>query len=482
MQEVQTPTVLPDILPTPPVSPSTASAAPTPLTALAATTAGTAQRPTSAASLSTAAGQAPAPPFILGQPALQPAFGAPVPTIVSNALVPASGAAAVTPETDDARQLPAAGLGGGSAAGDVSPCSSDFKLSARSQLSGNRSEAISPGSLAPPPSKSASASSAIAAAARANAAAANAIAECGALANRSFSGAFGQLPGQLPGQPAGARLGEPLSNSVRTFTVPANNPPAQYPPAPQPGAAAASYQPLNGAMTNSLARASSNAPMMSGAFSAGRPGQLPAGQANAMSASSAASSSLPMTQQQQRLNGTAFMTAMQQSSPGVNPALGNFSSTASDPYKGFPPTSLSLGGLSQHNTASSAFASGPSPQPFLNPNFRLPSGPAPFRLSSKSSLGSASGNPSFVPSSSANPGPSGHPVGPGSQFPALGHSSAAPGPALTKPAGSQAPGNPLSRSYSPQGLRTTALDSGDQTISDVASQVKLAQCIHAFDL
>ena len=451
-----------DTLPTPPVSPSAAPPSCTPLTAPAASTAATAEHPSLDPFQHAGAGQALLQPFALDNSVSHPAMTAPGFATLSTAPAPIPGASTVMPGVDISRPPQTASPGTGSAAGIVSSGvsvlgsprarSSDLKLNSRSQQATSRAEASSAGTgLAP--SRSASASSAIAAAARANAAAANAIAESGALANGTFPKASGQFQG--------SRMGDSFGSAVRTFTVPANNPPAQC--ASGPVAPAGSHEHLTGSHANGYAGAASNGPPLSGVFSNSRSGPLAAGQVNAVSASQAASMSMS---QQQRLSGTAFMTAMQQATP-ANPIPGTCNGTAassSQTAAGFPNNSHNVG-LGQQPAANLAFGPGQNPQPFLNPNFRLPSGPAPFKSSSNPSLRGASLpgssiNPSFVPSSSAlNPVPSGNPA-------ALG---------------SQPQGYPLSSNYKPQGLRAAALESANQAISPAASQVKaLHPSIHPF--
>jgi len=128
-------------------------------------------------------------------------------------------------------------------------------------------------------------------------------------------------------------------------------------------------------------------------------------------------------------------------------------------------------------------------QPFLNPNFNLPSGPAPFRNSSNpSSRAGIFANPTFVPSSSAaNPNTvpgfaagsnpmyprSSMPLAPGSHFSGPGLSISVPNPSSSKPLGPQPSGNPLSPSYRPQGLHATASETGTvyQSLGQGSSQV-----------
>ncbi|KAL0017920.1 hypothetical protein WJX77_000340 [Trebouxia sp. C0004] len=115
-------------------------------------------------------------------------------------------------------------------------------------------------------------------------------------------------------------------------------------------------------------------------------------------------------------------------------------------------------------------------QPFLNPNFNLPSAPAPFRNSSNpSSRAGIPANPSYVPSSSAtNPNTlpgfaagsnpmyarSSTPLAPGSHFSGPALSTSVPKPSSSKSLGPQPSGNPLSPSYRPQGLHATAPETG----------------------
>ena len=359
--------------------------------------------------------------------------------------------------------------GVGSAAGLTAPRarSSDLKLNSRAQQAGSRSEPISTGSGAAP-SRTASALTAIAAAARANAAAANAIAESGALANSSFPGASGQLPGP--------RVGEGFGSVVRTFTVPAN-PLPQAASGPVPATATGSHNFLQGAGSSGHAGASANGPLMSGGLPASRSGPLAAGQASAISASQAAS--MPMSQQQ-RLNGTAFMTAMQQSTPAssVQGTFHGTSASAAQAAAGLPNSSHAQSVPGQQPAAFLGPAQ--NPQAFLNPNFRLPSGPASFKASSNPSPRGpsppgASANPSFVSSSSAL-----NPAAPRQHYAASGLSNSSPDPIITKLAGPHvAPGNPLSPSYKPQGLLHAAPGPGNQAISPTASQVRQHLCIHS---
>ena len=342
--------------------------------------------------------------------------------------------------------------------------SSDLKLNSRAQQAGSRSEAISSGNGAAL-SRTASASTAIAAAARANAAAANAIAESGALANSTFPGASGQLPGP--------RMGERSGGAVRSFTVPANTALTQGSSGPIAAAATGSQKHLQGAGANGYAGASANGPLLSGVISSSRPGPLAAGQASAMSASLPAS--MPMNQQQ-RLNGSAFMTAVQQSDPASS-AEGTFPGAAASTAQ----TAAGLPNQSESGQQPAAHLSpGQNPQAFTNPTFRLPSGPASFKASSipnPSSKGinllGSSVNPSFVSASSAlNTGSSGNPAAPRQYYSASGLSNSSPNPIITKPAGPHvASSKPLSPSYKPQGLHAAALESGNQAISPAGSQV-----------
>ena len=459
-----------DSLPTPPASPF-ATTPPTPLTAQAEATA---QPATSGGVQQVGAGQGHSQSFSLSHAAPHLNLGASVLVRgLSGASAPVPDETSVLAEALRAREVASASLGSDPAADMLSPRarSSDFKLSARSQTPGSRSETTSAGSV-PAASKSASASSAIAAAARANAAAANAIAESGALAGRSFSGV------------SGPRYNESTGNAVRTFTVPANHTSAQYASSSPAGTTAASYKRFSSAMASSLTGASVTGPIMAGAFSAGRAGLLAAGQASVMPTSAAAASSLPMTQQQ-RLNGAAFMTAMQQPFSSLHAAHGSFHGTAAGAQTatGAPNTNFNMAGLSQHAAANPTLGSGQGLPPSLNPNFRLPSGPAPFKPSLNPSHRAGPMNPNFVPSSASDAAPSGNLTGPGSHYSALGLASALPSPILTKPAGDEAPGNPLSPSYQLQGLHATALEPGTQAVSPAASQVRqhrqAAMCSHA---
>ena len=459
--------VQPEPLPTPPASPSVASPSFTPLTAQAASTAATAKR----SSLDAGAGQALFRPFALDS-STRPVISSPVPGTLPSALAPIPAASTVTTEAEKSRPLLSVDPSTVTTAGVTSPRarSSDLKLNSRAQQAGSRSEAISTGSGAAP-SRTASASTAIAAAARANAAAANAIAESGALANNSFPAASGPLPGP--------RMVEGFGSGVRTFTVPAN-PLAQGVSGPLAAAATGSQKPLQGAGSNGHPGPPANGPLLSGVFPAGRPGPLAAGQASAVSASRHTHvPGMPMSQQQ-RLNGTAFMTAMQQSTPASS-FQGTFHGTAAS-------AAQTAAGLPNNNQPQSEPGQQPAaylspaqnPQAFPNPNFRLPSGPVSFEASSNpslrgTSLPGSSVNPSFVSSSSAlNPGPHGNPAASRQHYAASGLSNPSPNPIITKPAGPHvAPGNPLSPSYKP--------DSGNKATSPTASQVRQHFCIRSIN-
>ena len=453
-------------LPTPHASPTAATPSFTPLTAQ---TASIAER----SSLDAGAGQALFQPWALDSSS-HPVTTAPGPATLASSLAPIPAALNVATDTQKGRPpltvspSTATTAGVSSAAGVTSPRarSSELKLNSRTQQAGGRSEAISSGSGAVP-SRTASASTAIAAAARANAAAANAIAESGALANGSFPGASGQLPDP--------RMGEGFGNVVRSFTVPANNPPAHGASGPLSAAATASQKHLQGAGPNGYAGNSANGPLLSGAFATSRSGPLAAGQASAMSASQPASMAM---MQQQRLNGTAFMTAMQQSAPASSiqgPFHGVAASTA--------PTAAALPN-SSHNKSESGqqpaayLGPGQKSQAFSNLNFRLPAGPASFMATLNpspggTSLPGSSVDPNFVSTSSTlNPGPPGNPAAPRQHYSASGLSNSSPNPIITKPAGPHvASGNPVSPSYQPQGLHAAALESGNQAISPAAPQV-----------
>ena len=451
-------------LPTPSASPTAATPSFTPLTAQAASIA-------ERSSLDAGAGQALFQPWALDSSS-RPVTTAPGPATLASSLAPIPSALNVTTDAQKGRPpltvspSTATTAGVSSAAGVTSPRarSSELKLNSRTQQAGSRSEAISSGSGAVP-SRTGSASTAIAAAARANAAAANAIAESGALANGSFPGASGQLPGP--------RMGEGFGSVARSFTVPANNPPAHGASGPLSAAATASQKHLLGAGPNGYAGNSANGPLLSGAFATSRSGPLAAGQASAMSASQPAS--MPMIQQQ-RLNGTAFMTAMQQSAPASSiqgPFHGVAASTA--------PTAAALRN-SSHNKSESGqqpaayLGPGQKSQAFSNPNFTLPSGPPSFSSNPSpggTSLPGSSVNPNFVSTSSTlNPGPPGNPAAPRQHYSTSGLSNSSPNPIITKPAGPHvATGNPVSPSYQPQGLRAAALESGNQAISPAAPQV-----------
>ena len=453
-----------DPLPTPPASPAAAAPSFTPLTAQAASIAATAER----SSLNAGAGQVLVRPFALDSSSRLDK-SAPVTATLPNTLAPIPAATTVATEAEKSRPLLTARPSTATTAGVTSPRarSSDLKLNSRPQQAGSRSEPIGSGGGAAP-SRTASASTAIAAAARANAAAANAIAESGALANSSFPVASGQLPGS-----------KGFSGAVRTFTVPANTSLPQGTSETSAAAATGSQKHLQGAGGTGYAGASAYGPLLPGVFSASRSGPLAAGQANAMSASQTAS--VPMSQQQ-RLNGTAFMTAMQQSIPASS-VQGTFHGTAASTVQAaadLPNNSHNQSDLGQQPAAH--LGPGQNSRALPNPNFRLPCGPASFKASSNPSprgpsLPGSLVNPSFGSASSAlNPGASGTPAALGEHHLAPGLSSSSPSPVIIQSAGLHVtPSKPLSPSYRPQGLRAAALESGHQAISPAASQVTALQ-------
>ena len=326
---------------------------------------------------------------------------------------------------------------------------------------GRRPEAASATAGLVLPTKSMTASSAIAAAARANAAAASAIAESGSSLGRPSSG-FAHDDGRH-------------ASGVMHPTPPANSPAGQLPTAP--AASKAGAIPAGMAGTGSA-----------------RTGSSGAEQHQAPSASQAASQAMFMTQQQQRLNGTAMMTAMHQSGSGLTSAQGNTEAAqAAAPQAASGPLRLSNPSMpapAQQIADSSRYGSMQGSGPFLNPNFALPSGPAPFRSSSNpSSRAGPPANPnSYVPSSSAaNPNSmlgfaagsnpmyprSSMPLAPGSHFSGPGLSISVPNPSSSKSLVPQPSGNPLSPSYRPQGLHATASETGTvyQSLGQGSSQV-----------
>ncbi len=316
---------------------------------------------------------------------------------------------------------------------------------------GRRPEAANASAGLVLPTKSMTASSAIAAAARANAAAASAIAESGSSLGRPSSGFAHE-----DNRHASAGAMHP--------TPPANSPAGQMLTAP--AASKGGAVPAGMAGTGS-ARAGSSA----------------AEQHQALSASQAASQAMFMSQQQQRLNGMAMMTAMHQSCPGTTSAQGNTEAAqaaapasaqaASGPLRLSNP---SMPAPEQQIADNPRYGSMQGSRPFLNPNFNLPSGPAPFRNSSNpSSRAGMPANASFAPSSSSvNPNAmpgfaagsnpmyprSSMPLAPGSHFSGPGLSISVPNPSSSKPLGPQPSGNPLSPSYRPQGLHATAPETG----------------------
>ncbi len=326
---------------------------------------------------------------------------------------------------------------------------------------GRRPEAANAAAGLVLPTKSMTASSAIAAAARANAAAANAIAESGSSLGRSSSG-FAHDDGRHAS--AGGMHPTPRANS----------PAGQLPTASIAGAV-----PVGMAGTGSVRAGSSGAEHL-----------------QAPSASQAASQAMFMTQQQQRLNGTAMMTAMHQSCPGMTSAQGSTeaaqaatsasSQAASGPLRLSNP---SMPAPAQQHADSSRYGSMQGSGPFLNPNFNLPSGPVPFRNSSNPSSragtpasasfapSSSAANPNTVPGFAASSNPmyprSSMPLAPGSHFSGPGLSISVPNPSSSKPLGPQPSGNPLSPSYRPQGLHATAPETGIayQSLGQSSSQV-----------
>ena len=315
------------------------------------------------------------------------------------------------------------------------------------------------------PTKSMTASSAIAAAARANAAAASAIAESGSSLGRGSSG-FAHNDGRH------------ASAGVMHPTPPANISAGQLPTAP------AAFK--TGAVPVS----------MTGTGSA-RAGSSGAEKHQALSASQAASQAMFLTQQQQRLNGMAMMTAMHQSCPGMTSAQGSTEAAqaaapasaqaASGPLQLSNP---SMPAPAQQIADNPRYGSMQGSQPFLNPNFNLPSGPAPFRNSSNPSFRAGIfANPTFFPSSSAaNPNTmpglaagsnpmyprgSSMPLAPGSHFSGPGLSISVPNPSSSKSLGPQPSGNPLSPSYRPQGLHATGPETSIayQSLGQGTSQV-----------
>ena len=329
---------------------------------------------------------------------------------------------------------------------------------------GRRPEAANASAGLVLPTKSMTASSAIAAAARANAAAASAIAESGSSLGRTSS-AFAH--NDTRHSSAGAMHLTPLANS----------PAGQLPTAP----AALKAEAVPGSMAG---------------IGSARAGLSGAEQHQALSASQAASQAMFMTQQQQRLNGMAMMTAMHQSCPSMTFAQG---STEAAQAAAPPSTQAVSGPLRLSNPSMPApaqqiadnprYGSMQGSRPFLNPNFNLPSGPAPFRNSSNpNSKAGLPANVSFAPSSSAanhntspefaagsnpmRPGSS-MPLAPGSHFSGPGLSISVPNPSSSKPLGSQPSGNPLSPSYRPQGLYATAPETSVtyQSLGQGTSQV-----------
>lgn len=437
----------PDPLDTPPASPSAAPAAPTPLTAQG--TAATAERPSANASQHAGTGQKGFQPLPLDTSPSHPAT-APMLEPLSAPPLPIPVGSTVMLDAGDSRQGLRHSRGTVSASAVVPSQArfSDVKTSSGPQQvpGGGEPTGVHSGAGA---SKSASAT-AIAAAERANAAAASAIAESGALANSNRPGAPGQFV-------AGLRVGVASGSGVRTFTVSANPPLAQRPSGPLTTAATASHTHPNGALSNGYAGTSTNGPVLSGAT---RPGPLAAGQGSVMLPATHAASIMA---QQQRLNGTAFMTAMQQSNP-MSSIQGTFSGTAAvsaaQAVAGLPNPIHNLAGLGQQPAASLSSGSGQNLQPFPNPNLRL-SGPAPFEASSHNpSFTGATVKPSFVPSSSSitNPHTSGNPPASGAPYSALGLSNSLPSPIVTQLAGPQAAGP----TYKSQGLHAAALESGNQ--------------------
>lgn len=323
---------------------------------------------------------------------------------------------------------------------------------------GRRPEAANAAAGSVLPTKSMTASSAIAAAARANAAAANAIAESGSSLGRSSSGFAHE-----DSRHASAGAMHP--------TPPANSPAGQLPTAP--AALKAGAVPVGMAGTGSA-----------------RAGSSGAEQHQALSASQAASQAMFTTQQQQRLNGTAMMTAMHQACPGnteaAQAAAPASAQAASGPLRLSNP---SMPAPAQQIADNLRYGSMQGSGPFLNPNFNLPAGPAPFRNSSNpSSRAGTPANPSYVPSASAaNPNTtpgfaagsnpmyprSSMPLAPGSHFSGPGLSISVPNPSSSKPLGPQPSGNPLSPSYRPQGLHATAPETGIayQSLGQGSSQV-----------
>lgn len=387
------------------------------------------------------------------------------------------------PGTSTVRSLATATAGGGGGTKQLAgvsalnhPRATSLPSASQAVTTGRKHEAASAGAAAPAspalasPSKPATASSVIAAAARANAAAASAIADSGALGNFSSGFAHGDR----------SKANEVTPGNMRPIT------PANSPSGPVPSAAAAAP-----AASPKASKTGVNPVSASGAVSTGKSGPLGTGQPPSLSASQAA-----FMTQQQRLNGMAMMTAMQQSLPGSNAAQANVGAAqaaAQAPAQAVASalrqngnSNLSTQGQYSNASANPRFGS----QPFLNPNFSLPSGSAPFRAPSNPSLRSAgpfnagaSVNPTFVPSSSAlNPSrssngslqPSGNSVYPGgSNIPSpSGLSISLPSPSSSKPSGSQSLGNPLSPSYKAQGLHGAAPETSTshQNIGQSTSQ------------
>ena len=325
---------------------------------------------------------------------------------------------------------------------------------------GRRPEAANASAGLVLPTKSMTASSAIAAAARANAAAASAIAESGSSLGRTSSAC---AHNDTRHASAGAMHPTPLANS----------PAGQLPTAP--AALKAEAVPVS----------------MAGIGSA-RAGLSGAEQYQALSASQA----MFMTQQQQRLNGMAMMTAMHQSCPSMTFAQGSTEAAqaaalpSAQAVSGpLPLSNPSMPALSRQIADNPRYGSMQGSRPFLNPNFNLPSGPAPFRNSSNpNSKAGLPANASFAPSSSAanhntspgfaagsnpmRPGSS-MPLAPGSHFSGPGLTISVPNPSSSKPLGSQPSGNPLSPSYRPQGLYATAPETSVayQSLGQGTSQV-----------
>lgn len=329
---------------------------------------------------------------------------------------------------------------------------------------GRRPEAANASAGLVLPTRSMTASSAIAAAARANAAAASAIAESGSSLGRLSSG-FAHEDSRH------------ASAGAKHPTPPANSPAGQLPTAP--AASKGGAAPVGDTGTCSAPAGSSGAE-----------------QHQALSASQAASQAMYMTQQQQQLNGMAMMTAMHQSCPGTTSAQGDteaaHAAAPSSAQAALGPLRLSNPSMpapAQQIADNPRYGSMQGSRPFLNPNFNLPSGPAPLRNSSHpSSRAGIPAKASLAPSSLAAsphtmPGVaassnliyprSSMPLAPGSHFSGPNLSISVPNPSSGKPLGPQPSGNPLSPSYRPQGLHAPAPQTSIayQSLGQGASQV-----------